>query len=165
MLVLLTACLSACQTNAGSTASGKQSIWPDARTALSQQDGRDEYGSYNYVETFVTDGLSVHAYEYDDLIGPFGRLHAFWIMYPERPTVISQGSYDLTTQIAREMGDIGPSNRIYHVDRYEQGEPVINSDSTTSVFRSHSTITMTLEPLNYEQVKQIVMSYLQSDGT
>ena len=137
---------------------------PSPQTALSLQNGNDNSGSYQYIETFEVNGLVVHAYAYDDLIGPAGRLQSFWIMYPDRNVAISQGSYDAVTEVAQGMGKIGSRDRIYHVDVYEESEPSTNSNGSTSVIVSHSTLTMTLAPLSYEQVKRIVTDYLRDDG-
>ncbi|MEM7122121.1 MAG: hypothetical protein AAF563_12630 [Pseudomonadota bacterium] len=148
--------LAACAGTSGTGASGQQSTWPDPRVADAQEDGRDQFGTYDYVETFEVDGTTVHAYAYDRLVGPYGRIHAFWIMSPEGmgTSTISQGSYDFTTDVSRELGEIGQNQRLYHVDMYR----------VVGELNTHSTLGMTLGPISYDDMKRIVTEYLEKQG-
>jgi cytochrome c-type biogenesis protein CcmH/NrfG len=59
---------------------------------------------------------------------------------------ISLGSYDFTTNIARELGEIGPNERLFHLDLYRGPE-----HETYGMFRKEPT---------YEQTREMVLEVL-----
>ena len=61
----------------------------------------------------------------------------------------SLGSYETTTLIARQTGEIGKDARLYHLDRYDEG--------------AHQTLGFYRELPTYEQVKQDVVGALQGE--
>lgn len=65
------------------------------------------------------------------------------------------GSYNFTTQVAWERGDLPKDQRIYHFDLYETSED----------YNSHYTIDMLhrKEPPSYEEAKKIILKYIE-DG-
>lgn len=60
---------------------------------------------------------------------------------------ISLGSYELTTQIARELGEIPKTGRVYHIDRYER--------------KTHKAYAFFKEKPTYETVRKAVVDILQ----
>ncbi len=64
---------------------------------------------------------------------------------------ISLGSYDLTTLTARQVGDIGPNDRIYHLDYYGD-----RSHATYGFFRAQPT---------YDELRSMVAAVLRGDRT
>jgi tetratricopeptide (TPR) repeat protein len=74
-------------------------------------------------EQFRLDDHLVFAYEHFD---PSGRRMVFYSFAFAKPSgeqefVVSFGSYEDTTAISRELGEIGQDERVYHLDRYEPG--------------------------------------------
>lgn len=71
-------------------------------------------------EQFQAGGRPVVAYEHFDPSGPHRVFYAFLVGHPDGTLEgrYSLGSYDFTTEPARERGDIGPDERIYHLDWY-----------------------------------------------
>ena len=61
----------------------------------------------------------------------------------------SLGSYETTTLIARETGQIGEDQRLYHLDRYDP--------------RSHSTLGFYREKPDYEAVRKSVVLALEAE--
>jgi tetratricopeptide (TPR) repeat protein len=60
---------------------------------------------------------------------------------------ISLGSYDATTEIARELGEIPKNQRLYHLDEY-----IDNRHSTYAFFKTKP---------EYDEVRSVVLSVLQ----
>jgi tetratricopeptide (TPR) repeat protein len=60
---------------------------------------------------------------------------------------ISLGSYDSTTEIARELGEIPKSERLYHLDEYTD-----NQHKTYAFFKSKP---------DYDEVRSVVLSVLE----
>ena len=75
-------------------------------------------------DQFQAGKLKVYGMEYFKLIGARGVKFSFGVKHeapgkePVAVNRITLGSYDSTTAIARETGDIGPKERIYHLDAY-----------------------------------------------
>ena len=72
-------------------------------------------------EQFVVAGKKVFAFEIFEPRGERRIFYRFAILDSktgDETSFISLGSYDGTTQIARELGEIAESERIYHIDRY-----------------------------------------------
>ena len=61
---------------------------------------------------------------------------------------VSLGSYDDTTEIARELGEIRKDQRAYHVDKYDGNE--------------HETFAHFNEQPAYESVREIVVDVLNA---
>ena len=59
----------------------------------------------------------------------------------------SLGSYDVTTAIARHTGEIGETDRLYHLDRYDEG--------------SHHTLGFFKKAPGYDDIKQNVVAALK----
>lgn len=91
----------------------------------------------------------VLVYEMFDFTGPRKVRYQFSVMDPatdQRKYILSLGSYDETTQIAREVGSLGPDQRLFHLDQY-QGN-------------SHSTYAMVEGEPDYDTVRQWVVDVL-----
>ena len=71
-------------------------------------------------ETLVTDAGEIYAIEFDDLEGEYAKLYLFFLVHDgcERK-VMSVGSYGYMNDFARERGEIGADDRLYHIDLYE----------------------------------------------
>ena len=62
----------------------------------------------------------------------------------------SLGSYDLTTSVAREIGEIGDNERLYHLDMYKKA--------------SHQTLGFFKKMPAYDVIKENVISALSGRG-
>jgi tetratricopeptide (TPR) repeat protein len=71
-------------------------------------------------EQFRVGDRPVVAYEHFDPAGPQRVFYAFLVGNPDGTMAgrYSLGSYDYTTEFARESGQIGPDERYYHLDWY-----------------------------------------------
>ena len=88
--------------------------------------------------------------EYFELNGERAKKYVFKIQDPvsgNNKFDISLGSYDSTTQISRELGEIGPNDRVYHLDGYSQNG-------------SHFTYAMFNSLPNYDDIKELVFDVL-----
>ena len=74
-------------------------------------------------ESLVTDAGEIYAVEFDDLEGEYAKLYLFFLVQGgcERK-VLSVGSYGYMNDFARQRGEIGEGERVYHVDLFEPGE-------------------------------------------
>jgi tetratricopeptide (TPR) repeat protein len=72
-------------------------------------------------EQFRVGDHPVAAYEVFEPAGPQRVFYSFLVGNPDGTMIgeYSLGSYDATTEVSREMGTIGPNDRIYHLDRYD----------------------------------------------
>lgn len=70
-------------------------------------------------ETFQTDAGEIYAIEFGALEGEYAKLWLFFLVHGgcERK-VFSVGSYGYMTDFARERGEIGEGERVYHLDLY-----------------------------------------------
>ena len=69
-------------------------------------------------EQFQVGKAKVLAFEHAELKGPRALRYVFVVDDGDRQYRVSLGSYESTTQIAREMRQIGPDQRIFHLDGY-----------------------------------------------
>lgn len=71
-------------------------------------------------EQFKVNGRLVLAYQFFEPAGDWMQLYRFLVRNAEgeKDFYISLGSYDMTTQISRELGDIRKDERVYHFDGY-----------------------------------------------
>ena len=74
-------------------------------------------------ETLETDAGEIHAIEFGALEGEYAKLYLFFLVHEgcERK-VLSVGSYNYVTDFARERGEIGAGERVYHVDLFTPGK-------------------------------------------
>jgi tetratricopeptide (TPR) repeat protein len=77
-------------------------------------------------EQFNVGDQKVLAVEYFEPTAPRAVFVAFVAPGPDGKELFrySLGSYDTTTQMARDLKDIGPTDRLYHLDYYENHEQV-----------------------------------------
>ena len=70
-------------------------------------------------ESLETDAGTIHAIEFGPLAGEYAKLFLFFLEQGgcERK-VFSVGSYGYMTDFARERGEIGAGERVYHLDLY-----------------------------------------------
>ncbi|MBX2799125.1 MAG: tetratricopeptide repeat protein [Myxococcales bacterium] len=105
-------------------------------------------------EQFRVEDVRVFAVETFELVGPVGKIHIFFLLQAdteEELGTISLGSYDGTTAIARELGQIGPDERQYHLDGYS---PDGSAHQTFGMFGA--------EP-SYDDVRAMVADILTPD--
>jgi hypothetical protein len=90
--------------------------------ALHRAGGDPELAEERYFccEQFEVGGRPVVAHEVFEPAGPLRVFYAFLVGHPDGTLEgrYSLGSYDFTTEPARERGEIGPDERIYHLDWY-----------------------------------------------
>ncbi|WP_041948364.1 tetratricopeptide repeat protein [Turneriella parva] len=108
--------------------------------------GRESYCR----EQFVRKGFRVLALEFFELTGERAVRYAFVVLTADgkEDYRISLGSYDATTKISRELGEIGPKERVFHLDGYYKGG------------REHRTFEMYLGEPKYEEIKRTVIEIL-----
>ena len=100
-------------------------------------------------EQFVVAGRKVFAFEVFDPQGDRRIYYRFSIIdgvSGRETSFISLGSYDATTAIARELGEIPKTARAYHIDRYEGA--------------SHQTYAHFNEKPSYETVRKATVEIL-----
>lgn len=71
-------------------------------------------------DQFSAGGQPVFAYEHYELVGARALRYNFLVLKPDGTTSfrVSLGSYKDTNDIARELGDIKPGQRLFHLDGY-----------------------------------------------
>ena len=71
-------------------------------------------------EQFKVNGRLVLAYQFFEPSGDWMQFYRFLVRNAEgeKDFYISLGSYDMTTQISRELGEIKEDERVYHFDGY-----------------------------------------------
>ncbi len=90
----------------------------------------------------------IQSYKFDKIKGGTAKLFLFAEVADGCfVRVVSLGSYEATTQISREMGDIKKTQRLYHMDLYAPN--------------SHSTLGFFKKPLSYEAAKDIANKSLK----
>ena len=89
--------------------------------------------------------------EWFELEGERAVRYAFHILDDKGKSTrrISLGSYDVTTQIARELGEIGKDARIFHLDGYTPGK--------------HATYGMFKKEPTYEETRAMVVKVLKDE--
>ena len=100
-------------------------------------------------ERFKVGEHVVYAYEYYELAGDTALQYRFDVSDAKGKQVlyrVSLGSYDITTQIAREGGVIKPGERMYHLDSYR----------STPTGTSHRTYRMFTAKPTYEETRKLV---------
>jgi hypothetical protein len=99
-------------------------------------------------EQFRVNGVKIMAFEIFEPKGPKRLYYRFSVLdsLGRETSLFSLGSYDSTTQIARELREIAADARAYHLDRYARG-----SHSTYGHFNSLP---------SYEVVRQLVVDAL-----
>ncbi len=107
---------------------------------------------YFCVEQYEHAGERVMAFEYFDLVDPRAVRYVFYLLEGDNDVKHSYsfGSYERTTKIAREMGDIGAEERSWHLDGY-------GPDG------SHQTFGFWDEELSYEKVRELVAAILEGN--
>lgn len=101
-------------------------------------------------QQFVRNGRRVLALEFFELTGERAVRYAFVVLTADgkEDYRLSLGSYDSTTQISRELGEIGPNERIFHLDGYYEGG------------REHRTFEIYHKEPPYEEIRRTVMAIL-----
>lgn len=102
-------------------------------------------------DQFLAGGRRILVFEYFELSGQRPVRYSFIVLTSagKEDYHLSLGSYEETTKIARELGEIGPKDRIFHLDGYYEGG------------RRHSTFGMyNVEP-KYEDIKRSVIQILE----
>ena len=100
----------------------------DALLELKKSAGQGELKSQKTFvrDQFVVGGRRVFASEHFALEGERALLYSFTISRPNSDELekfrVSLGSYDATTRFMRESKQIGPEDRVYHLDYYAGGE-------------------------------------------
>ncbi len=102
-------------------------------------------------DQFEVNGIRVMAFEYFAPSGERMVYYRFSILNEagDEDYWYSLGSYDATTTYARESGQISNSERLYHLDRYDNG--------------SHQTFGFFEELPPYDEVKKMVIAVLQKN--
>ena len=97
-------------------------------------------------DQFTLDGRQVLVYEAFTMRGPRSVRYLFVVVKNDKrePYYYSLGSYDDTTKFAREAKEIGPDQRLYHLDYYAPDR--------------HSTYAFYVDEPKYEVVKQAVQA-------
>lgn len=102
-------------------------------------------------DQFSAGGQPVFAYEHYELVGARALRYNFLVLKPDGTTSfrVSLGSYKDTNDIARELGDIKPGQRLFHLDGYYENG------------RVHKTFAFfTAEP-SYDVIKAQVIAILE----
>ena len=122
------------------------------RAVLIDQWREDEIDQPHFCrEQFEVAGRRVQVYEHFELEGPRALRYAFIVLKPdgrEADFRVTLGSYDITTQIAREQGDVGKDERIFHLDGYYAGG-------------EHRTFGMFKKEPTYEETRGYVVEVLK----
>jgi tetratricopeptide (TPR) repeat protein len=120
--------------------------------AAAEEDDRPEQDLFCR-EQFVVGNRRIMAFEYFEPAGERRVFFRFSVLdvNGEEDFWYSLGSYDVTTQIARETGEIGEEDRLYHLDQY--GESY------------HATMSFMREMPTYGDVRKQVVASLESKST
>ena len=108
-------------------------------------------------DQFQSGNLYVYVFDYYDMdadwrMGPIAWKFRLTKDGEDVDRFISLGSYDATTQIAREMGDIEENDRMFHLDEYW-----LNGN--------HSTHGMYKNKPEYDSIKAKVVQILKGEST
>lgn len=100
-------------------------------------------------EQCVIAGRKVFAFESFSPQGPRKKFFRFSVVDKKgfEEFYLSLGSYDDTTEIAREVGEIGKNERVYHLDEYRKDE--------------HKNYAFFGRNLTYDELRPIVVDVLQ----
>jgi tetratricopeptide (TPR) repeat protein len=99
-------------------------------------------------EQFKVNQMKVMVMEFFELEGEWAVRYAFHVLDDKGNSTrrISLGSYDMTTQIARQLGEVGKDERIFHLDGYTTGR--------------HTTFGMFKKEPTYEETREMVVKVL-----
>jgi cytochrome c-type biogenesis protein CcmH/NrfG len=98
---------------------------------------------------FTYDKSLIMVLEYFELTGPRAVRYSFNVVTPDTNEIqkrISLGSYDVTTDAARATGQIGPRDRMFHLDVYMPN--------------GHETLAMFAKEPSFAETRKLVESYL-----
>jgi tetratricopeptide (TPR) repeat protein len=100
-------------------------------------------------EQSVLAGRSVFVFEYFSPQGPWQKYFRFSVLNKkgDEAFYLSLGSYDVTTEIARELGEIPKNERMYHLDEYGG-----NLHKTYGLFKAKP---------EYDQLRRMVLDILE----
>lgn len=106
-------------------------------------------------DQFQAGGHDVFAYELFNFSGERAVRYRFLVLKPDGTTdyVVSLGSYQSTTDMAREMGTISAKQRLYHLDGYFDGG------------RLHKTYAFYTREPTYNEVKLAVSRVVNGQQT
>ena len=144
------------------SASGEKEERERRINELKEQKASGNHPELNTEKFFIRDQFQagdfyVYVFDYYDMDADWRMGPIAWKFYLNKddedlPRFISLGSYDTTTEIAREVGDIGKNDRIFHLDEYW-------SDG------SHVTHGMYKNLPEYELIKAHVLRILEGEGS
>lgn len=99
-------------------------------------------------ETLETDAGEIHAIEFGAPEGEYAKLFLFFLVHDgcERK-VFSVGSYGYVNDFARQRGEIGEGERVYHLDLYEP--------------ESHTTLEMRYDRPGYAEMRERALNVLR----
>jgi len=99
-------------------------------------------------EKLATGSGEIVAVEFGPLTGDYGKLWLFLLVRQgcERK-VLSVGSFEYLTEIARQNGDVGANERRYHVDLFDA--------------ETHQVLEYRTSPPAYEEMREIALSVLK----
>ena len=99
-------------------------------------------------ERFEVGKAGVTAVTFDKFAGQFPKLYLFAVALDRKCVnyIISAGSYETTTRMAREMKEIKTDERLYHIDLYKTG--------------SHATLYIGKEKPSYGQTRALVIKHI-----
>ncbi len=106
-------------------------------------------------DQFSAGGLRVMAFEHFELAGERALRYRFSVLNEKGDAeawYVSLGSYEITTQVAREQGTIGKDERMYHLDGYLQGG------------RVHKLYRMFPKEPSYDECRRLVEEVLKAGG-
>jgi tetratricopeptide (TPR) repeat protein len=100
-------------------------------------------------EQCVMGNRSVFVFEYFSPQGPWQKYFRFSVLNKkgEEAFYISLGSYDVTTEIARDLGEIPKNERMYHLDEYTE-----NLHKTYGLFKAKP---------EYDRLRPMVLDILE----
>lgn len=98
------------------------------------------------IERYSLNNKKVFSYESFEPNGEYMIFYTFYFLNGDGTSAeykYSLGSYENTTKIARELGEIGPTERVYHLDWYRQD--------------AHKTIGFFSRLPDYEELRRLVL--------
>jgi hypothetical protein len=100
-------------------------------------------------EQFNVGKTPVIVFEYFELKGERALRYSFQVLDEKGDSAqqISLGSYEMTTLLAREQGQIKADERMYHLDQYTP--------------QSHATLGMFKKEPTYEETRQQVIAFIE----
>ena len=99
-------------------------------------------------ETLTTDAGEIYAIEFGALEGEYAKLYLFFLVHDgcERK-VFSVGSYGYMNDFARERGELGEGERLYHLDLYTP--------------ENHDTLEIRYDRPSYAQMRERALNLLR----